>query len=131
MQTRPHSPTTRSKRTSSPRTAPPLSSSIRKPSAPPSACACRARMADEHPEIGAYSPEHYGGSPVTFYVHVENCDGAFQRAIAAGGISERDPADMPYGDRVAGVLDPFGYKWYLAARLPPPGPLTTRTEIRS
>jgi PhnB protein len=78
---------------------------------------CVVMMADEHPEIGAYSPEHYGGSPVSFYVHVDNCDKAFQQAVAAGGKSEREPTDQPYGDRTAGILDPFGYKWYLAAHI--------------
>jgi PhnB protein len=71
-------------------------------------------MADEHPEMSAYSPEHYGGSPVSFYVYVDDCDAAYKQAIAAGGKSEREPTDMPYGDRVAGIIDPFGYRWYVA-----------------
>ena len=75
---------------------------------------CVILMADEHPEIGAYSPEHYGGSPVSFYVYVDNCDAAYKKAVDAGGKSEREPTDMPYGDRVAGIVDPFGYRWYLA-----------------
>jgi len=72
-------------------------------------------MAEEHPEIGALSPEHYGGSPVSLHLHVEDCDASFQRAIAAGATSVREPADQPYGDRNGGVLDPFGYKWWLSA----------------
>jgi PhnB protein len=71
-------------------------------------------MADEHPEIGALGPEHYGGSPVSFNVYVENCDAAYSRALDSGGKSMREPADQPYGQRTCGVLDPFGYKWWLS-----------------
>ena len=38
-------------------------------------------------------------------------------AIAAGGKSVREPADQPYGDRMSGVLDPFGYKWWIATHI--------------
>jgi len=73
-------------------------------------------MADEHPEIGAFSPEHYGGSPVSLHFYADDCDEIYQRALAAGAKTVRQPADQPYGDRNAGVLDPFGYKWWIAAR---------------
>ena len=74
-------------------------------------------MADEHPEIGAFSPDHYGGSPVSMHFYVEDCDARFQQAIAAGAKQVREPADQPYGDRNAGVVDPFGYKWWIAAHI--------------
>jgi PhnB protein len=32
-------------------------------------------------------------------------------------MSDREPADRFYGDRMAGVLDPFGYKWYLGTHI--------------
>jgi PhnB protein len=71
-------------------------------------------MADEHPEIQAYAVAHYGGSPVNLMLYVENCDATYAQAIAAGATSLREPADQPYGDRMAGILDPFGYKWWIA-----------------
>lgn len=74
-------------------------------------------MADEHPEIGAYSPNHYGGSPVSLMIYVPDCDVAYKQALASGATSEREPADQFYGDRAAGVVDPFGYKWYLHAHI--------------
>lgn len=74
-------------------------------------------MADEHPEIGAFGPEHYGGSPVSINLNVENCDAVYKQAIAAGAKTEREPADQSYGDRNAGVRDPFGYKWWISAPL--------------
>lgn len=74
-------------------------------------------LADEHPQIGAYSPEHYGGSPVSLMVYVTDCDAVYARALAAGAKCEREPADQFYGDRMAGVVDPFGFKWFLGTHI--------------
>lgn len=74
-------------------------------------------LADEHPEIGAYSAAHYGGSPVSIHLYVTDCDGTYQRAIAAGAKSEREPADQFYGDRTAGIHDPFGIRWYISTHI--------------
>lgn len=74
-------------------------------------------MADEHPEIGAFSPEHYGGSPISLMVYVKDCDSMYKKVLATGAKSEREPADQFYGDRMAGVVDPFGYHWYIATHI--------------
>ncbi|GGG90991.1 VOC family protein [Silvibacterium dinghuense] len=74
-------------------------------------------LADEHPEIGALSPEYYGGSPVSLMFYVDDCDAVYRQALAAGATSTREPADQPYGDRMAGVKDPFGYSWYLGTHI--------------
>jgi PhnB protein len=74
-------------------------------------------IADEHPEIDAFAPGHYGGSSVSLHFFVDDCDARFQQAIAAGAKEVRAPADQPYGDRNAGVLDPFGYQWWIAAHI--------------
>ena len=74
-------------------------------------------LADEHPQIGAYSAAHYGGSPVSLMVYVTNCDAVYKQALSAGAKSEREPTDQFYGDRMAGVVDPFGYKWYLGTHI--------------
>ena len=74
-------------------------------------------LADENPEMGARSPEHYGGSPVSLMVYVTDCDSVYKQALNAGAKSEREPTDQFYGDRMAGVIDPFGYKWYLGTRI--------------
>jgi PhnB protein len=74
-------------------------------------------MADEHPEIGVYSPEHYGGSPARLMLYVTDCDAVYAQALKAGAKSEREPKDQFYGDRSAGVLDPFGYTWYLGTHI--------------
>ena len=41
----------------------------------------------------------------------------YTQSLAAGAKSLREPADQPYGDRMAGVLDPFGYKWWIATHV--------------
>jgi PhnB protein len=53
-------------------------------------------------------------SAATLYTYVDDVDATFERAIAAGGVSFERPADQEYGDRRAGVRDPFGNKWWIA-----------------
>ncbi|MGH9617333.1 MAG: VOC family protein [Acidobacteriaceae bacterium] len=74
-------------------------------------------MADENPQIEAFSPAHYGGSPVSLLIYTEDCDRMYRQAIAAGAKSEREPKDEFYGDRMAGVRDPFGYKWHIGTHI--------------
>lgn len=74
-------------------------------------------LADETPEMRAFSPEHYGGSPISLMVYVRDCDAVYAQALAAGAKSEREPTDQFYGDRMAGVLDPFGYRWYIGTHI--------------
>jgi len=52
--------------------------------------------------------------PTTFFLYVDDVDAMYRRAIAAGAATQSEPADQPYGDRVAGVTDPFDNVWYLA-----------------
>lgn len=74
-------------------------------------------MADEAPQMDAFSAEHYGGSPVSLLIYTEDCDAMYKRAVGTGAKSLREPADQPYGDRMAGVKDPFGYKWWIATHI--------------
>jgi PhnB protein len=74
-------------------------------------------MADENAQMEAFAPSHYGGSPVSLMIYTEDCDRMYKQAIAAGATSDREPADQFYGDRMAGVRDPFGYKWYIATHI--------------
>ncbi len=83
-------------------------------------------MGDEHQQEPCKSAETMGGSPISFYVYVENVDAAFARAIEAGAEARMPVQDMFWGDRVGTVLDPFGYSWMLATHIKD---LTTQ-EIR-
>jgi len=76
----------------------------------------RIMLADEHPEIQALSPKTVGGSPVSIHLYVADVDGAVERAVAAGAKLIRPVADQFYGDRVGGIEDPFGYRWFIATR---------------
>jgi PhnB protein len=55
-------------------------------------------------------------SRATLSMYVEDTDAAYERAIAAGAISLREPMDTLYGERSAGVQDPCGNQWWLARR---------------
>lgn len=63
-------------------------------------------MGDAH---GPYQPMR-----TMFYLYVPNVDELYHRALAAGATSISEPKDQDYGDRSAGVTDPFGNQWYIA-----------------
>jgi uncharacterized glyoxalase superfamily protein PhnB len=71
-------------------------------------------MDDENPQETCRSAETLGGSPVSFYIYLENVDEAFRTALAAGAKARMEIQDMFWGDRVETVQDPFGYSWSLA-----------------
>ena len=77
-------------------------------------------MADEAPQMDAFSAEHYGGSPASLLIYTENCDAMYKQAVATVAKSLREPADQPYGDRNGSVKDPFSNDWYIATYKPRP-----------
>jgi PhnB protein len=74
-------------------------------------------LADESPKVEAYGPNHFGGSPVSLHVYVPDVDATTKQAAAAGAKIIRPVADQFYGDRTAGLQDPFGHRWYLATHV--------------
>ena len=60
------------------------------------------------------TPEALGGSPVTLHLQVEDVDGAWAKAVAAGAIVTMPLADQFWGDRYGQLKDPFGHKWSMA-----------------
>jgi PhnB protein len=69
---------------------------------------------DEMPGMGAAAPSADAPVPVTMWLYVPDTDAAFKRAVDAGAKPTMEPADMFWGDRCAGVADPFGYVWSFA-----------------
>ena len=67
------------------------------------------RIGDAVVEMG--EPHDRQSLPSSFYLHVEDCDAVYQRAIEAGATSLWPPTDQSWGDRTAGLVDPFGYQW--------------------
>ncbi|MEM7038007.1 MAG: VOC family protein [Bacteroidota bacterium] len=57
------------------------------------------------------------GMRTAFYLYVNDVDGLHERAVAHGAKVEFPPADMPYGDRQSGVMDPAGNYWWISQRL--------------
>jgi PhnB protein len=74
-------------------------------------------LADESPKVEAFGPNHYGGSPISLHVYVPDVDATTKQASAAGAKIIRPVADQFYGDRTAGIRDPFGHRWYLATHV--------------
>jgi PhnB protein len=67
---------------------------------------------------GAKSPKTLGGSPISMWIYVPDCDTLFKQAVAAGatvsGMGQL--ADQFWGDRSGSFTDPFGYQWTVATR---------------
>lgn len=74
-------------------------------------------LGEENPQMPAKSAETLGGSPISFYIYLENVDEAAKKAIKAGAQSRMPVEDMFWGDRVGTVQDPFGYSWSLATHV--------------
>jgi PhnB protein len=66
-------------------------------------------MGDAH---GIYEP-----MPSTLHLYVPDTDALYERALKAGAVSIQPPTDQPYGDRSAGVRDPFGNRWFIATHI--------------
>jgi uncharacterized glyoxalase superfamily protein PhnB len=49
-----------------------------------------------------------GGQRMSLWVYAESCDEAVEQLRAAGATVTEEPADQPWGERVARVLDPDG-----------------------
>lgn len=83
-------------------------------------------LSDEMPGMGRPAPTPESPVPVTMWLYVEDCDGAFHRAVDAGATPTMPPADMFWGDRCSGVADPFGYAWSFATQVR----ILTEDEVR-
>jgi len=70
--------------------------------------------------MGAKGPRELGGSPVSLWLYVEDCDALFKRALGAGGRPGEGPMgqmqDQFWGDRCGAITDPEGYTWNIATR---------------
>ena len=76
-------------------------------------------LSDEYPDIGVVAPSSDPRGGVTFSIHatVADVDALTRRAVDAGAVLEREPADYPYG-RNAVIRDPFGHRWMLSSPVP-------------
>jgi PhnB protein len=59
----------------------------------------------------------WGPTEGAFHLFVDNCDAVYDAAVRAGATSLYPPVDKPYGERSAGVTDPWGNQWFIATPL--------------
>jgi PhnB protein len=68
--------------------------------------------------MGGKGPKAMGGSPMSLWIYVDNCDAMFNRAVAAGAEVMGGPmgqlTDQFWGDRSGTFTDPYGYRWTIA-----------------
>ena len=77
-----------------------------------------SRLMLNDPMGGGRSPKALGGTPVGFWIYVDDCDALFNRAVANGAQVAPGPmgqmSDQFWGDRTGTFTDPFGYQWTIA-----------------
>jgi len=59
--------------------------------------------------------EQWKAIAAALYLWVKDVDATYAKALQAGGTSQSAPEDKPYGHRNAGVVDPNGVTWWIAA----------------
>lgn len=55
--------------------------------------------------------------PGCLYLYVPDADATYRQALASGATSTMEPADMFWGDRLAGVKDASGNHWWIAQHI--------------
>jgi hypothetical protein len=69
---------------------------------------------------GGKGPKAMGGSPMSLWIYVKDCDALFKRAVEAGAKVQDGPMgamqDQFWGDRSGTFTDPSGYRWTIATR---------------
>jgi PhnB protein len=72
-------------------------------------------MGDPGPDY--VSPKRGGHPGSQVHVYVDDVEGHFERAKAAGATILAEPKDQPYGDRRYDAEDPEGHRWSFAQRI--------------
>jgi PhnB protein len=74
-------------------------------------------LADEWPDGPVRSPTALGGSTAAFFIHTDDVDALWDRAIAAGA-EEVFPLEIRFhGDKAGGVRGAYGHTWGLARQV--------------
>ncbi len=51
------------------------------------------------------------------HLYVPDVDVAFEKCISLGATALSEPKTFPYGDRSAGIKDPFGNTWWIGTHV--------------
>jgi len=60
------------------------------------------------------SSEKFPARTNTIHIYVSNIDACYEKAVKLGAATIYEPEDMPYGERSAGIADPFDNQWFIA-----------------
>jgi PhnB protein len=63
--------------------------------------------------VGSRNQDH----PNSTHLYVPDIDATFERCLSLGAEALSQPTTFPYGDRSAGIKDPFGNTWWLGTHL--------------
>lgn len=74
-------------------------------------------LADEFPELCHRGPKSLGGTTVSLMLYVDDADGMFNRAVAAGSEVVKPMMNQFYGDRSGTFYDPWGHGWTVATHV--------------
>lgn len=66
----------------------------------------------------ASTTEQYAEQVAGLFIYVDDADAHFEKALAHGARSIKEPSDECYG-RSSGILDPCGNTWWITKAEPP------------
>ena len=69
------------------------------------------------PEHALSSPRSMPNASCGLVVYVDDVDAHFAHARSHGAKIDKEPQDMPYGQREYGARDPEGHRWWFATPL--------------
>jgi PhnB protein len=92
----------------------------------------RIMLADENPSMGQghASATTVGGSPVSLYVYVPDCDKVIEKAVAGKAKILKAAQDQFYGDRSGFIQDPFGHLWGVATHIEDVSPQEMKERMK-
>ena len=90
----------------------------------------RIMLADENPAMGNRSAETIGGSPVSLYVYLPDCDKVVAKAAEEGAKILKPVQDQFYGDRNGFIQDPFGHLWGIATHVEDVSPQDMKERMK-
>ena len=86
-------------------------------------------LADEHPQMGARSPQTIGGTACSLHVYVRDVDTVVKNAVDSGAQLARPVENQFYGDRSGTIIDPFGHMWSVATHIEDVAPEEMRKRM--
>ncbi|GJL77197.1 MAG: glyoxalase [Nitrospinaceae bacterium] len=83
------------------------------------------------PDDDAKSAKSLDGSPISFYVYVEDLEASFNKGKSAGMSVKKEVEEMFWGDRMGTLRDPFNVEWTLAQHIRDVSPEELQEAIKS